>query len=201
MQSKYESHRSIGLRALLLVESENFDRDLRNALLTCGYDVYPALTSSHILKVVDNVDPNVIILDVDRLTTDNIHSLHILNEIDPRPMVIFTEFSDQDMIDRVLKSKINAYIVGDKLPQHVGATIQIAIVRFREVQSLKNELTETKRKLEGRKWIDKAKGLLMTSKGLTEDQAYQTLRKMAMDNSQRIDEVAKNVISFMQAVG
>ncbi|MER2490708.1 ANTAR domain-containing response regulator [Catenovulum sediminis] len=201
MQSKYQSHRSIGLKALLLVETEHFDRDLKNALLTCGYDVYPMLTNGPILKLVDQVEPDVIILDVDRLSNENIHSLTIVSQIDPKPMVIFTEFSDEAMIDKVLKSKINAYIVGDKLPHHVGPTLQVAIARFREVQSLKDELNETKRKLEGRKWIDKAKGMLMNNKGLSEDQAYQTLRKMAMDRSQRIDEVAKNVISFMQAVG
>lgn len=201
MQSKYESHRSIGLKALLLVETENYDRDLRNSLVTSGYDVYPNIMNMKVLKKVDEIEPDVIILDIDRLSNDDLHSLLIISEMNPKPMVIFTEFTDASMIEKVLSSKINAYIVGDKLPHHVGPTVQIAIARFKEVESLKSELTETKRKLEGRKWIDKAKGLLMSNKGINEDQAYQALRKMAMDRSQRIDEVAKNVISFMETMG
>ncbi|KMT64094.1 ANTAR domain-containing response regulator [Catenovulum maritimum] len=201
MQSKYESHRSIGLKALLLVETENYDRDLRNSLVTSGYDVYPNIMNMKVLKKVDEIEPDVIILDIDRLSNDDLHSLLIISEMNPKPMVIFTEFTDASMIEKILSSKINAYIVGDKLPHHVGPTVQIAIARFKEVESLKSELTETKRKLEGRKWIDKAKGLLMSNKGINEDQAYQALRKMAMDRSQRIDEVAKNVISFMETMG
>lgn len=200
MQTQYKSQNSNGLKALLLVEVSNYDLDLQNALITCGYHVYPRLTSASILKVVDEVIPDVIILDVDRLSNDNIHSLTIMNKINPKPIIVFTEFSDELMIQKLLNSQINAYIVGDKLPHHVGPTLKIAIARFQQVQSLQTELNETKRKLDGRKWIDKAKGILMQHKGLSEDQAYKTLRKMAMDNSQKMDDVAKNIVSVMQAV-
>ncbi|WAJ70864.1 ANTAR domain-containing response regulator [Catenovulum adriaticum] len=200
MQNQYKSNNSNGLKVLLLIEHPHYDHDLQNALLTCGYHVYPRLTTCSILKVVDEVIPDVIILDVDKLSNESIHSLVILNQIDPKPMVVFTEFSDQIMIQKLLNSQINAYIVGDKLPHHVGPTIQVAIARFKQVQSLQSELIETKRKLDGRKWIDKAKGILMQHKGLSEDQAYKTLRKMAMDNSQKMDDVAKNIVSVMQAV-
>ncbi len=200
MQSQYKSQSSNGLKVLLLVEDSNYDRDLQNALITCGYHVFPRLTKVSILKVVDEVAPDVIVLDVDRLSSEDIHSLTIVNQIDPKPIVVFTEFSDEFMINKLINSQINAYVVGDKMPHHVGPTMQVAIARFNQVQSLKKELDETKRRLDGRKWIDKAKGILMEHKGLSEDQAYKTLRKMAMDNSQKIDDVAKNVVSVMQAV-
>jgi response regulator NasT len=76
--------------------------------------------------------------------------------------------------------------------------MDVAIARFREFQALQHELAEVKNKLADRKFIDKAKGLLIEKYKMTEDDAYSALRKMAMNRNQRIVEVARNVISMME---
>lgn len=200
MQRTYTSQSSNGHSALLLVETDNFDRGLKNALVTCGYDVVVMHINDPFLKSLESLDPTLLILEVDHISQNNIRSLKIISEINPLPIVVFTEFSDESMLKQLLNAKLNAYIVGDKLPHHVGPTLEVAMARFDELQNLHSELSSAKQKLEGRKWVERAKGLLMDEKKMTESQAYNVLRKMAMDRSQRIEDVAKNVISIVQTI-
>ncbi|WP_017445860.1 ANTAR domain-containing response regulator [Gayadomonas joobiniege] len=200
MQRTYPPTQTNGLSVLLLVESEDFDRGLKNALNTCGYQVTVMLITDPFLKSMQKIEPSLLVLEVDHLTSENIQSLRILSDINPLPIVVFTEFSDESMLKRLLNAKLNAYIVGDKLPHHVGPTLEVAISRFNEIQKLESELQTAKEKLEGRKWVERAKGLLMDEKKMSESQAYNVLRKMAMDRSQRIEDVAKNVITIVQTI-
>ena len=112
------------------------------------------------------------------------------------PVIMFAEDQDTETINRVIKAGISAYIVDGYEAKRIKAIIDIAMARFKEHQSLKNELEKTKIKLEERKLIDRAKGILIRSQGFTEDEAYHALRKLAMDRNMAIGEMAKNVISM-----
>ena len=90
---------------------------------------------------------------------------------------------------------MSAYVVGEVSQQRVKSVVEVAIARFSVFQGLKQELADTKQKLSSQKNIDKAKRWLMETKQLSEVDAYNFIRKIAMDNSQKMDDVAKNILS------
>ena len=102
------------------------------------------------------------------------------------------------MTGTAIKSGVNAYIVDGLEEKRVQPIIDVAIARFREFQALKDELDATRSQLAERKVVEKAKGILMKHKDITEDEAYQSLRKMAMDKNKRIADVADGVISAFE---
>lgn len=117
-----------------------------------------------------------------------------INQLHPLPIVIFVEYDSPNVIQSAIKAGVSAYVVHETLPQRVKSVITIAYERFKEMQLLRNELDRTKTQLESRKLIERAKGLLMEQKHISENKAFQTLRKMAMDQGSPIAQVAKNII-------
>jgi response regulator NasT len=111
---------------------------------------------------------------------------------------MFTEESNSEMASSAIKSGVNAYIVDGLEENRVQPIIDVAIARFREFQALKDELDATRNQLSERKAVEKAKGLLMQRKNISEDEAYQSLRKMAMDKNKRIVDVAESVINAFE---
>lgn len=185
--------------ALLFVEETHFERSIQNALNTASYHVEPMVIDSFVLQHLENINPSVIVLDVDRIKPSHIATLNIIQQIAPKPLLLFVEYPTNDMIQAVINAKINAYIASDRLPYHVEAALQISIARFNEFQALRSELNQVKDKLENRKWLDRAKGLIMQQKGLSENDAHKMLRKMAMDKGQKMDVIAKDLVSYMEA--
>ncbi|AWB66904.1 hypothetical protein C2869_10865 [Saccharobesus litoralis] len=199
MENIYHPQVQSDKTALLFVESEEFERSIKDALLTASYSVLPMVVDNFVLQKLESFDPDVIILDVDRIKPSHIATLNIIQQITPKPIVFYVEYPTHDMIKAVIDSKINAYIASDRLPYHVEATLQIAFARFNEVQALRSELSEVKDKLENRKWLDRAKGLIMQQKGISENDAHKMLRKMAMDKGKKMDVVARDLVSYMEA--
>jgi response regulator NasT len=116
----------------------------------------------------------------------------------PKPIVMFADASDATMIGRAVKAGVSAYVVDGIDPQRVKPVVDVAIAQFREFQALRDELAQTKSSLAGRKLIERAKGLLMTERGMSEDEAYRALRKLAMDRGQRLTIVAENLLAVAQ---
>jgi len=111
---------------------------------------------------------------------------------------MFAEKSSSEMANSAIKSGVNAYIVDGLEENRVQPIIDVAIARFREFQALKDELDATRSMLSERKAVEKAKGLLMEHKEITEDEAYQSLRKMAMNKNKRIVDVSESVINAFE---
>ncbi len=104
-----------------------------------------------------------------------------VNQLLPLPIIIFAENDSPNVIKKAIKSGVSAYIVSEIHPQRIKSIISVANERFKAVESLKNELKQAKTQLESRKLIERAKGLLMEQKQLTEKESYEALRKMAMN--------------------
>ena len=111
---------------------------------------------------------------------------------------MFAEEGDSSSIQQAIRAGVSAYIVDGFNPQRVKPILDVAIARFDEFHALRSELEDTRNKLADRKIIDRAKGLLIKSRGLTEEQSYSAMRKLAMDQSKPIVEIAKNIISVME---
>lgn len=154
-----------------------------------------------LLKSVETHQPDVIVIDIDSPGRDTLESLSTINTFNPKPIVMFAERHDTEIINEAIQAGVSAYVVDSTSPQRVKPIVDAAIARFREFQALRSELESTKRELNSKRHVDRAKALLIKHQGLNEDKAYKTLRKMAMDRGQRMEEVAKTVISMFDALG
>lgn len=117
------------------------------------------------------------------------------------PVVLFTEDQRPASMDAAMAAGVSAYIVAGLQAERIGSVVQVAMARFRQAQKLQAELEATRHKLAERKVIDRAKGLLMDSARLTEDQAYQKLRTMAMNKNMKLSEIAQRILDVEDLLG
>lgn len=153
-----------------------------------------------LLKQVDDLQPDIIIIDVESPNRDILESLHTLNKFNPKPIVMFSEEEDTTTINQTVQSGVSAYLARDINPSRVRAILDTAVAQFQQMQKLRTQLEETQQELASRKVIDQAKTLLMESRKISEKEAYQHIRKMAMDSGLRMEQVAKNVIDIIHSL-
>jgi len=185
----------------IILVDENLGRSaiLRRALQDKGHEVISRLDcSSDLVTSKEITHADVVIVNADIPNEAVFANLRDVNNTKPKPIVMFTESSGDQMAGTAFKSGVNAYIVDGLEENRVQPIIDVAIARFREFQALKDELDATRSQLAERKAVEKAKGLLMKHKKINEDEAYQSLRKMAMDKNKRIADVADSVISAFE---
>lgn len=172
---------------------------LEQALSDAGYRITVRTAGTdRLLQQVRETRPDVILIDIDLPDRDTLEQLREIGQDQPRPIVMFAERSDPETTAAALRAGVSAYVVDDLNPRRLKPIMDVAIARFREYQALRRELEETRNRLAERKVIEKAKGLLMVQRNLNEEEAYQTLRKLAMDRNQRIGEVARTVVSLLE---
>jgi two-component system, response regulator / RNA-binding antiterminator len=158
-------------------------------------------TAAGLAEQVAKLLPDIIIIDIESPDRDTLENMAILHRDNPRPVVMFAEEGDASIIERAVRAGVSAYVVDGLNPARVKPIVDVAIARFREFQALRQELQETRSQLADRKQIDRAKGLLMKHRDMDEQQAYQAMRKMAMDRGQRLGEVANNIIAVLELLG
>jgi response regulator NasT len=184
------------IRVMLIDEDRTRSAVLKRALLDAGYEVVARVDAGDdVLKRVTEVKPDVIIVDMEAPDRDILENVRAISHHQPKPIVMFAESSDSDMIKAAVGAGVSAYVIDGLSDKRVKPIIEVAIARFREFHALRTELARAKQDLAERKIVAKAKGILMKHKGLSEDQAYVALRKMAMDRNQRLGEVAQSVIT------
>ena len=184
---------------VLLVENDHQKaEELSAALDHSNYQIeHVSHSGISLLKQVEKIQPDVILIDVESPDRDMLESLNRISRSSPRPIVMFAEHEeDTDTINQLVKYGVSAYVVGDVNKVRVKSVLDIAMARFNEHQGLKKELEVTKQKLTSQKNVEKAKRWLMETKNISETEAYHSIRKMAMDNSQKMDDVAKNILSL-----
>jgi len=162
-----------------------------------GVDVMIVDDLSLLMRRVVDADPDVIILDLENPDRDMLeHAFQVTRAI-RRPIAMFVDTTDTALTEAAIDAGVSAYIVDGLRKERVKPILDMAVSRFNAVDRLKRELESAKSELAERKTIDRAKGILMKSKGLDENQAYQLLRKTAMNQNRRIAQVAESlVLSF-----
>jgi len=158
-----------------------------------------------ILKLIGNNDeasyyvkslcPDAMIIVSDQIDRSVLREMRAVSETRPTPMLVFTGDSQPDSIDSAVKAGATAYVVDCNDPERLGSLLGVAKARFEQQQQLKQELRQTKNALQERKIVEKAKGIVMKSKSLSEDQAYKAMRKLAMNHNKRMGEIAEQIIS------
>lgn len=183
---------------VLLIESEPNNPSLETSLKHNGYNCLKALYSLTFLALVAEIAPDIILLNIPSPSEQVIADLQTLNQHTPIPIILFSQDEDCNLIEPVIKTNVAAFIVGDFEHHRLNSIIKVAIARFKQQQLLKNALEEACAKLEDRKQIDRAKAILIKTKSFSEDEAYHTLRKLAMGRNISLGEMAKNVIAMAE---
>ena len=167
-------------------------RMLAATLIVDGHSVVARIMETDdLLMAVSRHQPEIILIDVNAPSRDTLESLGLIHREQPRPIVLFAARSDAETIRRAMRAGVSAYVVDGLSPSRLQGIMNVAIARFDEHQSLHAQLAETRAQLADRKDIDRAKGLLMQRKNLSEPEAYALLRKMAMDRGVKLGAAAR----------
>ncbi len=151
-------------------------------------------------KIVD-ADPDVLIIDLENPNRDVLDEMFQVSRTVPRPVAMFVDQSDRSSIEAAMDAGVSAYVVDGLRKERVKTILDMAISRFNAYRRLKDELERTKQALVDRKVIERAKGILMKSKGLSEEAAHALLRKTAMNESRRVAEVAQSLVTAARLLG
>jgi two-component system, response regulator / RNA-binding antiterminator len=147
------------------------------------------------LRMLRDFDPDMVIIACESPDRDMLEALQVANEQVPRPVVMFVDRSDANATARALEAGVAAYIVDGFNPRRISSVLTVAAQRFAMTQAMRRDLDKAKADLAARKVIDRAKGVLMTSRNLSEDEAYKALRKHAMDTGRPIQAVAADILA------
>ncbi len=182
----------------LLVEDNPIDFSLRNLLkeenIAYVQFKYKDVTS----LLIKEIRPNIIIFNLNTLSEPTLIDLKKLNAFKALPIIIFCREASSETIELAIKSDISELFITHAKPANIKPIINIAISRFNHQQALRNDLEEALEKLENRKLTDRAKAILIRTQNFSEDEAYHTLRKLAMDRKITLGEMAKNVIAMSE---
>lgn len=141
------------------------------------------------------LDPDVVLIDLENPSRDVLEGLTLATTPLDRPVAIFVDRSDADLMKDAIEAGVSAYVVAGLQKDRIKPVMDAAIARFAMVSRIRKELDTTKAALAERKMVDRAKGLLMNARGLSEDEAYALLRRTAMDQGKKISEVAGALIT------
>ena len=175
---------------------------LRIGLIESGYDIVASLPADlYLPERIGQLQPDMIIIDAESDARDVLEHIVIATRDEPRPMVLFTDDDTSGSIDAALAAGVSAYVVAGMTAERIQPVLNVAMARFRQDQKLLAELDDTRHKLAERKVIDRAKGVLMAHQGLSEDQAYQKLRTMAMNKNLKLAEIAQRILDVEDLLG
>jgi response regulator NasT len=190
------------LRVLVVDESPERTELLREGLLLAGHEVTATLSSPlALLKTIEELEPDVIVIDMDSPSRDVLEHLVFVSQHTPRPVVMFAQDDAPETIRAATRAGVSAYVVDGLDRNRIKAIVEAAVARFEDYQALRTQLAEANLKLSERKLVERAKGLLMKSRGLDEETAYAALRKMAMDRKLKLAEVAQKVVDAADLLG
>jgi response regulator NasT len=183
---------------VLLIERDFDNTLLEDGLKNIGYKTLKVQYSSGLLRLIKKVSPDIIIFNLDSPSAKLLAELKTLNVQAPLPVIMFASDGNIDTINQVIKAEASAYIIDGMNLDRLNNIINVAIARFKHQQTVNLALEEAHTKLEDRKQIDRAKAILIKTQNFSEDEAYHTLRKLAMDRNITIGEMAKNIITMSE---
>jgi len=195
-------HGNTIMRVLIVDDSPGRTLVLREGLEAAGYEVAATLASPlELLRAVETTKPDVIIIDTESPSRDVLEHVVLVTRDQPRPIVMFSGDDAPDAIRGAVRAGVSAYVVDGLDATRVKSIVDVAVARFDEHQKLRAELAEANLKLSERKLVERAKGILMNARGMPEEEAFHTLRRMAMDRGKRLSEVARQVIDMKDLLG
>lgn len=160
-----------------------------------GHKVTAIGEVSGLARRVCEIAPDIVLIDMSNPSRDTLEEMTLASGPMERPVAFFVDRTDRDLTKQAIEAGVSAYVVDGLQPERVAGVMYAAIARFQMFQRMRVELETTRRALEERKLIDRAKGILMKARGLTEDEAYALLRKTAMDQGRKVADVASALVT------
>ena len=177
-------------------------RALRIGLLENNFNLIATLPADVFLSDrLAQLQPDLIIVDAESEARDALEHVVMATRDARRPIVMFTNDEDTTHVKDAVAAGVCAYIVAGLAPQRIRPILDVAMARFAHEQALRAELADARTELQDRKTIDRAKGVLMQRQGLSEQAAYEKLRKTAMDKGLKLGEVARRMLEMVDLLG
>ena len=186
------------MQTILLLRDAGETDIVHEGLRDLGYDIVAVRDAQKLCGETVRLDPYAIVVATEGPTDELLARLAEVTRTCPRPIVMFARQDKRELIRRAVESGVCAYVVDGWAPERLTPIIEAAVARFDAHDALRKELVSTRAKLNERKVIEKAKGIVMQQRRLSEGEAYAALRKMAMDQNLALAEVARRVITVAQ---
>ena len=184
------------LKIVIVDESAIRSAIIEEGLRDAGYvHVARIAETRNLLARIYALDPDVILIDLENPSRDILEQMFQVSRIVKRPVAMFVDQSDTASIQASVDAGVSAYIVDGLKKERIKYILDTCVMRFNAFARLQDELEHAKSALEERKVIDRAKGILMKAKGITEEEAYALLRRTAMNENKKIAEISQSVIT------
>ena len=148
-----------------------------------------------VARLIETMDPDVIIIDIENPNRDMMEHMFQLTRSISRPIAMFVDRSDRDAIEAAVEAGVSTYVVDGLKKERIKPILDMAVSRFNAFSRLQRELAEARSALEERKVIERAKGILMKMRGLSEEQAFALLRQTAMNEKKKLADIAQSVVT------
>jgi response regulator NasT len=188
---------------IVIADDESIIRmDLREMLTGLGYLVVAeAGDGVTAVNVAREVRPELVIMDIKMPEMDGIEAARILTEERIAPVLLLTAFSQQELVRRAGEAGVVGYLVKPFGETDLAPAIEIAITRFKEFRTLEREASDLRDTLETRKRVERAKGILMQTQGLSEADAFRKIQKLSMNSRKSMREVADAILLAHEVAG
>lgn len=183
--------------SIIVVEADR-DRAIQivDSLREAGFERIQVIAeASGLAAQINAAEPDLVLIDMADPTRDMLEEMALASGPLDRPVAMFVDQSDDALTTAAIEAGVSAYVIDGMRPDRVKPVLDAAIARFQMFKRMRTELAETKRALEERKVIDRAKGMIMKARKVDEDEAYALLRKAAMDQGKRLADVAEALVS------
>lgn len=185
------------LKVLLVNDTRKQMGSLRAALVEAGVDVVEEVSSALMIpRKVAALQPDLVMIDTDSPSRDVLEQVVVVSQNEPRPIVMVSDDGQPSAIRAAIRAGVSAYVVEGIDKGRLEAVLEVAQARFEADQALREQVKVAENKLNERKTVERAKGMLMQLRGMSEADAYNAMRKMAMDRNIRIVDVAEKLLSM-----
>jgi AmiR/NasT family two-component response regulator len=185
--------------ALILTDDSLDAATLVTDLEHCGFPVLGACTCHTLVRHATQSAPDVVVGWSERPSAQMFEALAILSKVNPCPVVLFTRHYDVQWVAQGIAAGVDGYVIDGYSASRLRAVIHVALERFRASQALRTELADLRNRYDERRLVDRAKGILMRSGAVTEDEAFRTLRSVSQRGNRRVGEVASRLIDAARA--
>ncbi|MBA8903474.1 MULTISPECIES: ANTAR domain-containing response regulator [unclassified Phyllobacterium] len=175
---------------------------IEEGLREAGHDRVVVLHDiAGLARQIEQIQPDVIVIDIETPNRDMLEHLFQLSRSVRKPIAMFVDSSDSSSIEAAVDAGVSAYVVDGLKKERVKPILDMAVSRFKAFSRLQQELAEAKTALEERKIIERAKGILMKSRKISEDEAYSLLRQTAMNEKKKLSDIAQSVVMTAAMLG
>lgn len=183
-------------KRILIADDESLIlMDLREMLTNLGYlvvgEASDGMSATHMAR---ELKPDLVIMDIMMPGLDGIEAAKLLTAERIAPVLLLTAYSQADLVDRAKEAGVVGYLVKPFRETNLAPAIEVTLARFEEFEALRKEVDDLKESLETRKVVDRAKGILMATQGLTEQDAFRRIQKMSMNTRRPMKEIAEAII-------